>query len=179
MSVWINSSGEPLNVHGTTASVTKAEMKVYAEESLVPALRRLLADVFSFYLRAHGYHWNVMGGDFSQYHALFEAIYEDTYESVDELAENIRKMDGVAPFRLPELMALRSINDTPIQSAMPADMTADLLMGNEQVLMSLQMTFEIANAVNEQGVANFIAERIDAHQKWSWQLKSSLSIANS
>ena len=142
---------------------------------VVASLRCLLADVVTFYLRAHGYHWNVIGSDFSEYHALFEMIYTDTFESVDPIAENIRKMDGMAPFRLPELMALRSIVDTPISAPLPAVMTADLYAGNDMILASLNASFAVASAANEQGIANFIAERIDAHQKFAWQLKASLA----
>jgi len=45
-------------------------------ESTVPDLNEelteLLADVISFYFRAHGAHWNVKGADFSEYHKLFQ-----------------------------------------------------------------------------------------------------------
>jgi DNA-binding ferritin-like protein len=34
-------------------------------------------------------------------------------------------------------------------------------------------TFNTANESNQQGIANFIAERIDMHQKWNWFLKAS------
>jgi DNA-binding ferritin-like protein len=30
----------------------------------------------------------------------------------------------------------------------------------------------MADNSREQGVANFLAERIDQHQKWHWQLKA-------
>ena len=46
---------------------------------------------------------------------------------------------------------------------------------NEAMLVALNNTFAAADAAGEQGVANFIAERIDAHQKISWMLKSSLA----
>ena len=50
-----------------------------------------------------------------------------------------------------------------------ADLTgADLTSAN------LTEVYDIANKLNEQGICNFIAERIDMHQKWSWQLKSTL-----
>ena len=171
-----NSDSTPVAFRSVDTFVkAEGDMPEMMDAKVVVTLRRLLADAISLYLRAHGFHWNVMGSDFSEYHALFESIYSDIFESIDPIAENIRKLDGVAPFRLPELMALRSITDTPVASTMPADMTRDLLVGNEQILETLNMAFAIANAANQQGVANFIAERIDSHQKWSWQLKSSLA----
>ena len=177
MTVHLNSAGDTPTPHRQT--VVKAEHEMMppgaGDAMCVVALRRLLADAITFYLRAHGFHWNVVGSDFSEYHALFESIYDDVFASIDPIAENIRKLDGVAPFRLPELMALRSLVDTPLESALPAAMVADLLAGNEQMLVTLNNAFTIANHANQQGVANFIAERIDSHMKWSWQLRSSLA----
>ena len=38
----------------------------------------------------------------------------------------------------------------------------------------LKESFTIATSANEEGAANYIAERIDAHQKWGWKLSASL-----
>ena len=45
---------------------------------------------------------------------------------------------------------------------------------NKDVLKDLFELFDIATEQNEQGIANFAAERIDMHNKWQWQLGSSL-----
>jgi starvation-inducible DNA-binding protein len=161
------------------APMFKAEMPVTGDDPnamLVTMLRGLVADAVTLYLRAHGFHWNVVGSDFAEYHALFEMIYVDVFESIDGIAENIRKLDGAAPFRLPELMALRSIQDVSMVMPMPAAMTADLLAANDQMLTALKAAFDCANGPADQaGIANFLAERVDQHQKWQWQLKASLA----
>lgn len=176
--MWVQKN-DSQQVTAQRASVVKAEMPTpdgTPTADLIAALRRTLADAVTLYLRAHGYHWNVVGSDFTEYHALFEAIYSDVLESLDPIAENIRKLDGVAPFRLPELMALRSITDASLVAPLPAAMTADLLEANEAMLDTLRAAFAIAaGTADEQGIANFVAERIDSHQKWSWQLRSSLA----
>jgi starvation-inducible DNA-binding protein len=160
------------------ARIAKADVPTVtddANQALISSLRRLLADAVSLYLRAHGYHWNVIGSDFAEYHALFESIYTDTFESIDPIAENIRKLNGVAPFRLPELMALRSISDQGSVMPLPAAMTADLLAATEMIITTLREAFALATGeADQQGIANFLAERIDAHMKWAWQLRSSL-----
>ena len=144
------------------------------EHAVATALRVLLSDVVSFYLRAHGFHWNVEGPDFSEYHALFEAIYSDAYESIDPIAENIRKLGEYAPFTLAAFASARTLDDSQLAKPDAITLASDLLDANEQVLDTLRQTFHAANDADEQGVANFIAERIDMHQKWAWQLRSSL-----
>ena len=171
-----NHDATPVAFRTVAAPLAKAEHDLdEARPMLVAALRRLLADVISFSLRAHGFHWNVIGPDFVEYHSLFGSIYEEVESSVDPIAESIRTLDGMAPFRLPEIMALRSIVDVAVSSPMPAEMTVDLYAGNEAVLTSLQLAFEMASAANEQGIANLLSERIESHQKNAWMLKSSLA----
>ena len=137
-------------------------------------LTELLADVVSFYFRAHGAHWNVKGADFSEYHKLFLKIYEDVYESIDPIAENLRKLGSIAPFTLGSFLALRTIDDAPATLQDPIALANDLLAANDIVIDELSDAFDCATAYNQQGVANFLAGRIDQHQFWKWQLTASL-----
>lgn len=141
-------------------------------ESLVKSLKVLVSDVVTFYFMAHGYHWNVEGPDFSQYHSLFSDIYEDAYGSIDPIAENIRKLDDYAPFSLQKFLDLRTLEFKDVQTN-PKAMAKSLLTANEDVIKTLKKAFTEAEKADEQGIMNFLADRIDNHQKWSWQLKAS------
>lgn len=138
-------------------------------------LTELLADTFTFYLRAHGAHWNVIGTDFAEYHALFAAIYDDVYDSIDPLAENIRKIGVQAPFQLTQFMELRTLSDGDI-STDARTLALDLLAANDIVIRGIADAFNCATEYNEQGIANFLADRLDKHQMWRWQLSSSLGM---
>jgi starvation-inducible DNA-binding protein len=61
-------------------------------DELIKATKIAFATEFSFYLKAHYFHWNVEGPDFKEYHDLFGVIYEEVYGSIDDFAENIRKL---------------------------------------------------------------------------------------
>jgi starvation-inducible DNA-binding protein len=139
---------------------------------LTDSLNVLMSNVVTEYFVAHGYHWNVEGQDFSQYHSLFEDIYTDIYSSIDPIAENLRKLGEYAPFTLGKFTDLRTVESKEVKPE-PKLMAKALLKLNEEVLAQLVDTFKVANDANEQGIANFLAERIDMHQKWSWQLTAS------
>lgn len=151
-----------------------AEMTPLAD--LQEELTELLADTISFYLRAHGAHWNVKGTDFAEYHALFAAIYDDVYSSVDPIAENLRKIGASAPFQLPQLIALRSIQDSDTASSDARVLATDLLAANDELINGLAEAFDCATEANQQGIANFLADRLDHHQTWKWQLSASLGV---
>lgn len=141
-------------------------------DTLAKQLSVLLADVVTMYFQSQGYHWNVEGPDFSQYHSLFGEIASDVYSSIDPIAENIRKLDEYAPFGLKDFMDKRTIEAAGVKPE-PKAMAKALLKSNDGLLVTLNKTFNEATDADEQGIADFIAGRIDMHQKWSWQLRAS------
>jgi starvation-inducible DNA-binding protein len=142
-------------------------------EELISALKSLVADQYVIYHKAHGYHWNVEGIYFAMFHDLFAEIYEDVYDSIDPTAENIRKIGGYAPFTMTRLQELRTIPDVDV-STNPMDMVEDLYNANMMIIKSIVKVFTLATALNEQGIANLMADRQDMHEKWCWQLRVSM-----
>ena len=53
-------------------------------------------------------------------------------------------------------------------------MFAELLSDNGKMIDLLNGCFVSAEDENKQGIANFIAERLDAHEKHGWMLRSIL-----
>jgi starvation-inducible DNA-binding protein len=132
-----------------------------------------MADTFVMYFKTHSFHWNLEGIEFPQYHEFFGDLYEDVYSAVDPLAENIRKLGDYSPKSLMDLYDLKTIME---ESSIP-DLTGMLtatLAANDQVLFSLNKVFALATKQNKQGLCNFIADRIDTHEKHGWQLRASL-----
>jgi starvation-inducible DNA-binding protein len=141
---------------------------------VVECLANTLGNAVHLYFKAHGHHWNVTGRDFSQFHDFFEEIYTDVYSSFDHLAENMRKLGAMAPFRLEEFANLSQMDDMDCGSDAMM-MVQDLYVANNIMIMSLDNCFAVASSSNEQGVADFIGGRIDEHKKWRWQLSAYLS----
>ena len=142
-------------------------------DELVQAMKKSLADTFAFYLKAQGFHWNVEGPNFPQYHALFDTIYNEVYGSIDRFAEEIRSLDAYAPASFARFSELTSLQDE-IQILNAQGMLAKLLADNDVVLASLEQAYELAEVAHNHGLSNFLAERQDAHKKHAWQLKATL-----
>ena len=140
---------------------------------LADSLKTLLATNFAYYIKAHGFHWNVEGPDFGQLHKFFQKIYEDAYSAIDPLAEYIRYLGEYSPASLERFSELTAIaGQTKIPRARL--MLEELYVNNDQMLDLLNRCFAEANNDNQQGIANFIAERLSAHGKYRWQLTSYL-----
>lgn len=141
------------------------------KEGLAAELCELLGEIITFRFIAQGFHWNVTGINFQQFHDLFQEIYEDADGSIDPIAENIRKLNFDAPFRLSDFMCSLSQMQIP-ETNDPAMMSQTLYAANEQLRGCIIKAFSLANAIDEQGIANYLAERLDMHSKWQWQLRA-------
>lgn len=143
-------------------------------DRLQQALKIAFASEFSFYLKAHNYHWNVTGPMFPQLHDLFGKIYEEVYSSIDIFAEEIRALNTFVPASYTRFSMLSQINDeTEIPDAQT--MLAELLSDCERMCKLLKLTFDMATAEGQEGLADFLAGRMDAHKKHSWMLRSTLA----
>jgi starvation-inducible DNA-binding protein len=140
-------------------------------EELINTLKGLLADTVALKFKAHGYHWNVEGDDFPQFHEFFGEIYEEIDGSVDPMAEWIRMLGGYAPFKLSRFTELASIPETEV-TADPVAMSTDLYMVMEILIAKFKSAGISATNSQEFGLANFFADRQTALQKHCWQLRA-------
>jgi starvation-inducible DNA-binding protein len=140
---------------------------------LIDELKKVHADAFTFYLKAHYYHWNVEGPNFPQYHDFLQNLYQEVFASVDTFAELIRTLDSYAPgtlTRLKELTSIEETDDVPDAKTM----MSRLLQENNILRASLLTAYTTADTTGEIGIANFLQDRIQAHEKHAWMLRSIL-----
>ena len=140
-------------------------------ETLVEMMKKVLADTFAMYLKAHNYHWNVEGPNFPQYHEFFGNLYEELHGAIDPIAEEIRSLGAYAPGSFSRYQDLTDIEDE-LNVPMSLEMANRLMLDNMIVLNSLNMAFKLANEFDKQGLADFLAGRIDVHNKHGWMLRS-------
>jgi starvation-inducible DNA-binding protein len=140
---------------------------------LADNLKTLLATEYAFVVKAQQFHWNVEGPDFAQLHGFFGDLYEEVYGAIDPTAEYIRTLDEYTPGsfeRFAELSVIQGQTKIPRARLM----IEELLANNGQLIELLNQCFGDAEQENQQGIADFIAGRIDAHGKHGWMLRSFL-----
>jgi starvation-inducible DNA-binding protein len=140
-------------------------------DTLIEQLKTILGTNFALYLKAHGYHWNVEGPDFAQYHKFLGKFYESVYGNVDPIAEHLRALNSYAPgslSRMLELADLQEATNIPDGITMMRDLASD----NDRFIMHLRAGIVAADGANEPAVGNFLQDILDAHQKHGWMLRS-------
>lgn len=136
-------------------------------------LKAAFASEFSFFLKAANFHWNVEGSLFPQYHELFGNIYAEVYGSIDTFAEQLRALRVYAPA---SFEVFDEISLVDCQEGVPngMQMTQELLADSDTMAELLRAAYTAAESMGDYGLANFLADRQDAHRKHSWMLRSTL-----
>ena len=137
-------------------------------------LSHLLADSYTLYLKTHKFHWNVTGPMFQTLHLMFETQYTELATAVDSIAERIRALGFFAPGSYAEFAKLSSIKE---ETGVPEwrDMVAQLVEGHETVARTAREVFQLADKASDQPTADLATQRMQAHEKTAWMLRSLLA----
>ena len=141
---------------------------------LAETMKKLHADNFAFYLKAHFYHWNIEDPNFREYHKFLLKIYTLAFEDVDTIAEQIRAIKEYAPGSLMRFKELTTIVEDDIVPATGLAMFERLLIDLELVCNSIMIAFNAANDANEIGLSNFLQDAYNARRKLAWMLRSTI-----
>jgi len=149
--------------------IGEAERREIAE-----GLARVVADTFTLYLMTHNFHWNVTGPLFPQLHALFEEQYTELWKATDKLAERVRALGFPVPATLGQFTRLTSI---PQKDEMPAaeEMIRLLAQGHQAVIRTIRSVFAAPERSSDQATVDLLTERLGAHEKAAWMLRSTLA----
>ena len=105
-------------------------------EQLIQQLKVILGTNFALYFKAHGFHWNVEGSDFSEYHNFLGELYTSLFNNTDIIAEKIRMLDSYAPTTLSRMLELSDVQESDsIPSALV--MLADLKKDNDNYIVHI------------------------------------------
>ena len=140
-------------------------------EQLIEQLKVILGTNFALYLKSHGFHWNIEGANFPQYHDFLNTFYTEVFAQTDLIAEHIRYLDSYAPgsfSRFLELSAVEEATTVPDAHTMFITLNGD----NDKYIMQLRAGIVLAEEAGEPAVSNFLQELLGAHQKKAWMLRS-------
>ena len=81
----------------TTGMVdTRHDLPAETRAAVVDQLNQHLADLTDLFTQTKYAHWNVKGRQFYQLHLLFDQLAETVDESIDEVAERVTALGGLA-----------------------------------------------------------------------------------
>jgi starvation-inducible DNA-binding protein len=161
---------------GKSTDAPKIDIGISAANraAVAEGLSRLLADTYTLYLKTHNFHWNVTGTMFNTLHAMFMTQYTELWTAVDPIAERIRALGHVSPGSYARFGELSSVEDAPTEPPKAFDMVRALVKGHEAVARTAREVFPLAEKANDQPTMDLLTQRLNAHEKYAWMLRSLL-----
>ena len=134
------------------------------------ALRKLLADVFTLYVKTKNFHWHMSGPHFRDYHLLLDEQATQVFAMTDEIAERARKLGGTTICSISDISRHQRLKDNNAEFVEPRNMLAELRNDNQQLTRELRSTHELCERRNDVATASLIENWIDETERRTWFL---------
>ena len=149
---------------------TPTDLSDEAIEQVTEALNGLLADTFALYVKTKNFHWHVSGPHFRDYHLLLDEQAAQIEDSVDILAERVRKIGGMTIRSIGQIAKLQRVKDNDEEIVLPGDMLAELMADNKAHIQNMREAHKIADEHEDVATASLLENFIDEAEKRCWFL---------
>lgn len=137
--------------------------------ALQNALNGLVAKTYALTVLTHIAHWNVVGERFFELHAAFGSQYEELFDAVDTLAEQLRAIGGNPLTDVSEFVI--ALGNLPMLKK-ASDPVPELIAAHEDILADINAAVELST--KDLATQNILLDRVNAHQKVVWMLNSTM-----
>jgi starvation-inducible DNA-binding protein len=153
---------------------TKNDLSEEVRVKVIELLNARLADAIDLQTQAKQAHWNVKGPNFISLHELFDKINEDAEDNVDEIAERVVQLGGVAEGTLRMAARRSSLSDYPAKAVDGRSHVEALSNVLAAFGMSIRKAVLEANKVGDLDSADMFTEISCGIDKWLWLVEAHL-----
>jgi starvation-inducible DNA-binding protein len=151
-------------------SETATDLSGDAVVQVSGALRKLLADVFTLYVKTKNFHWHMSGKHFRDYHLLLDEHTTQIFPMIDDIAERARKIGATTLRSISDISQHQRLKDNNAEFVAPLDMLEELRRDNLQLTQELRSTHELCEQHDDVASASLIENWIDQTERRTWFL---------
>jgi starvation-inducible DNA-binding protein len=130
----------------------------------------LIADTLALYLKTKNFHWHLSGSHFKEYHELFDDQADQLLESVDVLAERVRKLGATTLRSISHVTGLQKIIDDHQEAIDPLEMVQRLLNDNKHMVRSQRAAIKVCDTHGDSPTSNILQTLLDESERRVWFL---------
>ena len=149
---------------------TQTDLKPEEVQAITEAINPLVADTFALYVKTKNYHWHVAGSHFREYHKLFDNQAEAILESIDMLAERVRRIGGTTIRSIGHISQLQSIQDDNNDYVPAGEMAQRLMEDNKHLAQMQRAAHEICTRNHDVATASVLEMLINKTERRTWYL---------
>jgi starvation-inducible DNA-binding protein len=134
------------------------------------AVNPLIADALALYVKTKNFHWHLAGAQFRDYHLLFDEQAEAIFESVDILAERMRRIGATTIRSISHVSRLQTIGDDDDDFVPPDQMIHRLLVDNRHIAELQRAAINVCDENRDTPTGNLLQEILDQTERRVWFL---------
>jgi starvation-inducible DNA-binding protein len=150
---------------GTKTDLTSKETKAITE-----AVNPLIADAFALYVKTKNFHWHLYGSHFRDYHELFDEHAEAILESIDIMAERVRRVGGMTIRSISHVGQLQTIEDDNSTLVPAGEMVRILMEDNGHIARNIREAIEVCDENRDSPTSNLLQDILDNTERRKWFL---------
>jgi len=139
-------------------------------QAVADAVNPLIADAFVLYVKTKNFHWHLAGPRFRDYHLLFDEQAEPLLESIDVLAERVRKLGGATIRSIGDIGRRQTIEDDEDEFVPASEMIRRLLADNRHMAELQRAAIEVCDKHDDTPTGNILQETLDQTERRIWFL---------
>lgn len=156
--------------NASAALATPTDLKPQEVAAIAEAVNPLIADALALYVKTKNFHWHLSGIHFRDLHLLFDEQAEQVLESVDVLAERLRKLGATTLHSIGHIGQLQTIKDDNDEFVEPVEMVRRLMEDNRHMAAAMRAAHEVCDDNRDVATASELEVLIDQTERRTWFL---------
>src|SRR5215475_12446787 len=140
---------------------TPTDLKPEEVERIVTAVNPLIADAFALFTKTKNFHWHIASSHYRDYHLLLDEQAASIFESIDTLAERMRRIGGTTIRSISHISQLQTIEDDNRDFVPPDEMIEELIGDNLHIAELQRAAIEICDENRDTPTGNLLQEILD------------------
>jgi starvation-inducible DNA-binding protein len=153
---------------------TKHDLPEPARRAVAELLNVNLADAIDLAMQAKQAHWNVKGPDFYALHKLFDEVAEGVQSSVDDVAERIAQLGGIAEGTIGAVKARTRLPEYPLTITSGREHVHALRDSLAAYARTVRASIDAATEARDADTADLFTEVSRTVDKYLWLVEAHL-----
>ena len=139
-------------------------------EAITGAVNPLIADAFALYVKTKNFHWHLYGSHFRDYHLLFDEHADAILDSIDIMAERVRRVGGTTIRSIGHIGQLQTIEDDNTSMVPPGEMIRILMEDNGHIAKMIRNAIGVCDENRDSPTSNQLQDILDKTERRKWFL---------
>jgi len=149
---------------------TKTDLSPQEVKAVTQAVNPLIADAFALYVKTKNFHWHLYGSHFRDYHLLFDEHADAILDSIDIMAERVRRVGGTTIRSIGHIGQLQTIEDDNSSVVPAGEMIRILMEDNGHIAKMIRNAIEVCDENRDSPTSNQLQDILDKTERRKWFL---------